>query len=186
MFLDGATPHTAGRGDDDIRQGRDTTKKTEREGLTRIVLHYEARQRKGLMLKVSLRSGTPLISSHQTPSRQSVRSTVLISRYYRFKSSWNDMTCMTYLSFPRIFRSLDLFHQYHDISLEQVQLAVEFHAKKGQSYKVENLTWSGEVILNSCLVDLRTRIKPQVQQFLAEKVTVCRTLGYENTQEMKL
>ena len=52
----------------------------------------------------------------------------------------------------------DLLTQYGDVTLESVKMASAWYEKWGQRYKVENLHWSGDKLLNSYEQELREKI----------------------------
>ncbi|GAX21370.1 hypothetical protein FisN_12Lu132 [Fistulifera solaris] len=57
-----------------------------------------------------------------------------------------------------------LLLRYSEVSMENIKKHSVFLASVSrQKYKRENLAWSGELILNSCSEELRTRIKTQAQ-----------------------
>lgn len=61
--------------------------------------------------------------------------------------------------------SVNLLTSYKELDLETVKRAVAWYKQFGQSYHVENCTWSGDLILNSCKEDLRLKIVEACKDF---------------------
>jgi hypothetical protein len=68
-------------------------------------------------------------------------------------------------------RPIDLFTSYGDVSLETAKKASTFHQRRGQTYHVQNLLWSGTNILNSCDEELCKKIQEQIIGYPIEHKT---------------
>ena len=55
-------------------------------------------------------------------------------------------------------KEIDLFHDVKEVDMGIVKLANQYFMEYGQTYHGENVTWSGEKILNSCDSTLRDKI----------------------------
>jgi hypothetical protein len=58
---------------------------------------------------------------------------------------------------------VNLFTGYYKLDMDTIKKACDFYAVRGADWQVENLQWTGELILNCCSPDLRTRIETQAQ-----------------------
>jgi hypothetical protein len=56
-------------------------------------------------------------------------------------------------------QTLDLFKKHYEPDMETIKKSCDFVAMRGQKCDLDNLRWSGELILNCCSPDLRTRIE---------------------------
>ena len=68
-------------------------------------------------------------------------------------------------------RPIDLFTSYGDVSLETVKKASTFYQRRGQTYHVQNLLWSGTNILNSCDKELLKKIEELIIGYPIEHKT---------------
>jgi hypothetical protein len=64
--------------------------------------------------------------------------------------------------FPVGTTSINLYENPKGVSLSTVKQSCKFMAEYGQDYLIQNLTWSGKRLLNSCDIQLRGKIMEEV------------------------
>ena len=182
-YLDGVAPLEVARSLSELRSGRVITKKTEREDLSKKALgQLRESATEGIETKFEIMDSVNLDAGEAVS---------ILSKAYRvdlrvaeLRSVIDKFDMGDVFDIPAHFVTSDkyavevpapgsakvnLFKKHYEVDLETIKKACEFYAIYGKNYVVENLVWSGELILNCCSPDLRTRIETQMQSVPTEK-----------------
>lgn len=182
-FLDGAAPLAVGRSGSELRTGRVITRKQDRAELpmkSRNFLRESATE--GIETKFEIMDSVNLDSGEAVAILSKAYKVDLRVAELRSVIDKYDMGDVFDIPIGFVARDgfsveipapgsekVNLFKHSHQVDLDTIKKACEFFATYGPSYMVENLTWSGELILNCCSPDLRTRIETQIQSVPMDK-----------------
>jgi uncharacterized protein Smg (DUF494 family) len=172
LFLGGKSPKTTMRNDEEImsnavvcnQEERSEMRKEDRKAYQKLQENCE----KGLPIKFTLQK----MIDFQAKTDQLKEITSVMQNVEALRTALVKRDMISVFKIPSNFernengewepsseaKTLNLITDYKDISIETVKKAVSWFLRYGQDYHVENVKWSGEMILNSCEETLRNKL----------------------------